>query len=97
MKTTMQNLENPAYLEAKSLSLVWDAYADNCPKEYIIEDGIGFNSYSGYVYIALENGISICSKFGKNVEYLVTNFENGEESFFEEYEEALTFLYNLNA
>ena len=49
---------------------------------------VGFNSRSGYVYIALENGISICSMLGRDVEYLVTDFETGEEFFFDEYSEA---------
>jgi hypothetical protein len=49
---------------------------------------VGFNSNSGYVYISLENGISICSMLGRGVEYLVTNFEDGEETFFESYGEA---------
>ena len=49
---------------------------------------VGFNSNSGYVYIALDNGISICSMLGRGVEYLVTNFEDGEETFLESYNEA---------
>jgi hypothetical protein len=80
------NLENPAYCEAKGLSKVFGAYADNCSREYIF--AVGFNANSGYVYIALENGISICSMLGGDVEYLVTDFDSGEEYFFDTYEEA---------
>jgi len=80
------NLENPAYCEAKGLSKVFGAYANNCSSEDIFE--VGFNANSGYVYIALENGISICSMLGGNVEYLVTDLDNGEEYFFDTYEEA---------
>ena len=95
---TIHNLsENIAYCEAKGLSVVFQSYSDNCAGESIIESGIGFNSNSGYVYIALENGISICSRFGKKAEFLVTNFENGEESFFDNYEEAEEFSQTLNA
>jgi hypothetical protein len=79
------NLESPAYCEAKGLSKVFGAYANNC-NEDIFE--VGFNANSGYVYIALENGISICSMLGQNVEYLVTDFDSGEEYFFNTYEEA---------
>ena len=39
----------------------------------------GFNINTGYVYIALENDIQICSNFGQSVEYLVTDFDTGEE------------------
>jgi hypothetical protein len=82
----MHNLANPAHLEAVGLGKVWKSYADNCSREDIME--VGFNSRSGYVYIALENGISICSMLGRDVEYLVTDFETGEEFFFDEYSEA---------
>ena len=76
-----------AYLEAKGMSKVWMAYADNCAGEYIME--VGFNPNSGYVYIALENGVCIGSNTGGDVEYIVTDFNNGDEFFFEDYETAL--------
>jgi hypothetical protein len=76
-----------AHLEAKGMSKVWMAYADNCADEDIME--VGFNPNSGYVYIALENGVSIGSNLGNDVEYIVTNFNDGEEFFFEDYETAL--------
>jgi NurA-like 5'-3' nuclease len=77
------------YLEALGMSKVFEAYASI--GEEILEDGIGFNPNSGYVYIALENGVSICSMLGRDVEYLVTNMKNGEEHFFDSYEEANSF------
>ena len=70
------------------MSKVLLAYANECPSEEIME--IGFNPNSGYVYIALENGVSICSCLGSDVEYLVTDFEDGEEYFLDTYEEAIT-------
>lgn len=76
-----------AHLEAKGMSKVWMAYADNCAGEYIME--VGFNSQSGYVYIALENGVCIGSNTGGDVEYIVTDFNNGDEFFFDDYETAL--------
>lgn len=81
--------ENIAYCEAMGLSKCFEAYASI--GEEIMEGGIGFNPNSGYVYIALENGVSICSMLGREVEYLVTDFYNGEERFFDNYEEALNF------
>ena len=80
------NLESPAYCEAKGLSKVFRAYADNCSREDIME--VGFNPNSGYVYITLENGISICSMLGQDVKYLVTVFESRIEGFLDTYEEA---------
>jgi hypothetical protein len=85
----LNNINNTiAYCEAKGMSKVLMAYANECPSEEIME--MGFNPNSGYVYIALENGISICSCLGSDVEYLVTDFEDGEEYFLDTYEEAIT-------
>ena len=78
-----------AYCEAKGLSLCLSAYADECSREGIL--AIGFNENSGYVYIALENGVSICSMLGREVEYLVSDLMNGEEYFFDSYHDAETF------
>ena len=78
-----------AACEAAGLAKCFEAYADNCAGEDIME--IGFNPNSGYVYIALENGISICSAFGREVEYLHTN-EEGEETFFDTYEDCFETL-----
>jgi hypothetical protein len=76
-----------AHCEAKALSLIFMAYANECSREEIME--IGFNPNSGYVYMALENGISICSCMGHQVDFLVTDSQNGQETFYEYYEEAL--------
>lgn len=83
--------ENIAFCEAKGLSNIFSAYAEIVGREDISEDGIGFNANSGYVYLALENGVSICSMLGRDVVYLVTDFYNGEERFFKTYEEAEKF------
>lgn len=83
-----------AYLEAKGKSKVWAAYANYFAGEEIIEEG--FNINSGYVYIALEDGISIASAFGQNVEYIINDFESGEEKFFDSYEELEIYLIEQN-
>lgn len=75
-------------LEAQGFANCFQAYANNAAGEDIIDGGIGFNANSGYTYIALENGVTICSCMGQTVEYLVTNFETGEEIFYSNYEEA---------
>jgi hypothetical protein len=85
---TINGIESSiAYCEAKGFSKVFMAYANECSAEEIME--VGFNPNSGYVYIALENGISICSNMGGCAEFLVTDFNDGEETFYETYEEAL--------
>jgi hypothetical protein len=85
----------PAYCEAQGLAKVFQAYADHCVNECIMYGGIGFNENSGIVYIALENGVTICSMMGNDVEYLVTNYDTGNEYFFDTYEEASTFEVDL--
>lgn len=88
----IQNINSEiAFCEAKGLSKVFAAYAANCASETIME--VGFNPNSGYVYIALENGISICSMLGNDCEYLTTDFNDGEETFYDTYEEALQHEY----
>ena len=90
------NGDSIPYCEAQGLAKVFQAYADHCTNESILEGGIGFNENSGIVYIALENGVSICSSFGHDVEYLVTDVEFGGEEFFEFYEDALTLIEHYN-
>lgn len=68
---------------------VTQEYINNASDEEIMETG--YNSNSWYVYIALENGISICQAFNW-IEYLV--MENWEELFFDTYEEAEEKLNN---
>jgi hypothetical protein len=77
---------NIAPCEAMGLSKCFEAYASI--GEEIMEDGIGFNPNSGYVYIALENGISICSMLGREVEYIIFHPETSDETFCGTYEEA---------
>lgn len=87
--------DNICACEAIGLSKVFAAYAEHATGEAISYSGVGFNPNSGYVYIALENGVQICSCLGNDVEYLVNNFETGEESFFNSYHEALQALESL--
>jgi len=75
--------ESIAYCEAMGLSNCFKAYANECNGEYI--ESIGFNPNSGYVYISLGNGVSICSFMGERCEFLITDFETGEETFFDNY------------
>jgi hypothetical protein len=91
---TLNGFSRPsiAYSESMGLSLCFEQYANI--GEDIME--IGFNQYSGYVYIALENGIQICSCMGQEVEFLVVDIENGEETFFDSYEDAEQFMNQLN-
>jgi hypothetical protein len=86
----MQNLQFIQELRNSDLEswiLVQRAYQEVAQREDIME--CGFNKMSGYVYIALENGVTIASCFGQSVDYIKYDFETGEEEFFDTYEEAL--------
>jgi len=84
-------IDKMGYLELESMYIVLRAY-----KKYANGEDIefsGFNDKTGYVYIALSNGVQIISNFGQEVEFVVTNMHNGDEYFFENYNEALEY-YN---
>jgi hypothetical protein len=83
---TKQLIEQLYGSDLESWMLVQRAYKTYARGEDIME--CGFNKMTGYVYIALENGVQIASCFGQDVEYITYDFENGEESFFDSYEEA---------
>jgi hypothetical protein len=88
----MRTTENfsVAYLEAKGKAIIWDAYAEYFTAEEIMEEG--FNINSGYVYLALEMGVTIASAFGREVEYIVFNHETEEEMFFDSILSLQTYL-----
>jgi hypothetical protein len=94
MKTQTQNQTYFGYSDAKSKSIVWSAYAEHFAGEEIMEEG--FNINSGYVYIALENGVTIASCFGQSVDFIVYDFEEGEENIFGSYDELQEFLEGAN-
>jgi hypothetical protein len=84
-------INNLGSSDLQSFILCLEAYNNlsNGDKESI--DDIGFNQYSGYVYLVLESGITICSNFGQTVIYMVTN-EQGQENEFETHFEACEFI-----
>ena len=81
MNTHTQKQTSFGYSYAISKSIVWRAYAIYFGGEEIQEEG--FNINSGYVYIALENGVTIASAFGQPVEFIVYDNETIEEMFFD--------------
>lgn len=83
-----------AFCEAIGLSNCFKCYAENCSYEEI--DEVGFNPNSGNVYIALSNGITICSCLGREAKFLVTDWNNGNEQFFSDIDAANDFLDSVN-
>ena len=62
------NLDEMGYQDIESMKLIIDVWY-NLDDRDIMYEGTGFNKMSGYVYIALENGVTICSRFGQEIEY----------------------------
>jgi hypothetical protein len=81
-----------ACLESIGLSIVFMAYADHSAGEPI--ESIGFNNNSGYVYIALENGVQIASMLGNEPEYIIQDNKTGEELFFNSYNKLMNHIEN---
>ncbi len=67
----------------------WAAYALNAPNREIME--VGYNEQTKYIYIALENMVTIASNNGNAVEYLIFD-EDGKELSFDEYDQAVLTL-----
>lgn len=85
------NLNKLWYADIKSLALVLQDYADNFSPNQCddLDKAIWFNTNTWIAYIALDNWIQIISSFGNSVQYLVTNYDNWDESIFDSYSEAL--------
>lgn len=79
-----------AYLDAKSKAIIWNAYAENFSCEEILDEG--FNINSGYVYIVLENGVTIASAFAQDPVYFVNDPNTWEEKEFDSIEELNQYL-----
>ena len=73
-------------IDLLSYQKVLKAYNKYARGEEIMDEG--FNTSSGYVYLALENGIQIASCFGQKVDYIIYDNETDEEYFLDTYEEA---------
>jgi hypothetical protein len=73
------------YSDALSKANVWERYAKHFAGEEIMEEG--FNMNTGYIYLALENGITIASCFGQPAEFFVYDEETDEEISFLFYED----------
>ncbi len=99
MTIEIHGLESFSFCETKGLSKCFNALAmtDLPYIPEVMDGGIGFNPNSGYVYIALEGGITICSMLGRDVVYQVTDYDDGEEFFFDTYKEAELKLNEVTA
>ncbi len=94
MEMVGSNRNSLGKFEAKGLAKVFEAYSENCINYQYI-DSIGFNFHTGHIYIELENGITISSLVGGDVEYMVTDYSTNEEYKFDTYTEATVKLIKI--
>jgi hypothetical protein len=78
--------------DLRSLELCLEAYRENAFKVEI--EDMGFNQNSGYIWLMLDNGVTIASCFATDVVYLATDWDSGEEQVFETYWECLNHVNN---
>lgn len=90
MKTTTEFITSLGSSDLQSFIKVQQAYLDYAFGEDIMD--IGMNNSSGYVYIALDNSVTIASCFGRDVQYIYCDFITGEELFFDSYAECASHI-----
>lgn len=88
-------LNEMGVVDIYSLTLVLNAYVDQCGTELI--DDIGYNNYTGYAYLYLDNGIVISSCFGQSVQFSINYMgdESDEDPTFNNYYEAFEYLKTI--
>lgn len=74
--------------DMESLQIILNTYNSDYEIRSIDIEDIGFNVYSGYVWLLLENGITILSCFGQNATFMIID-SKGNEIFYDSYYEAL--------
>lgn len=98
-----QNFELPIYglngnyiasADAASFAMCFNSYSDNCPMEDI--SCIGYNSHSGYAYIALKNGVTIASCFNQECDYFIIDPDTEQELGFCTYQDAIDALHPMS-
>jgi hypothetical protein len=96
MEDFLNGYETISSAQANALSVLFDVYkhTDACME---LEPMIfGHNHLSGYYYIAFENiSLSIVLTPQNDVQFMTTDFETGDEEFFNTEEEAMEHLATL--
>ena len=91
MKDFLNGYEVVSKREANALTTLFSVYAES---SFVDEPMIlGYNNWSGYYYIAFENiSLQIVLTYRGDVMFMTTDFETGEEEYFDTEEEAMEHL-----
>ena len=96
MKDIFTGYEVVSFYDAQALSVLMNAYSESslCPDEPLC---FGFNNWTGYYYIAFENvSVQIVLDNRKNLLWMTTDIETGNEEYFDTEEEAMKHLKGLD-
>ena len=96
MKDIFSVYETVSFNQAQALSVLMNAYSESslCPDEPLC---FGYNAFTGYYYIAFENvSVQIVLDNRKNLLWMTTDIETGNEEFFDTEEEAMEYLKKLD-
>ena len=95
MKDIFTGYEVVSFYDAHALSVLMNAYSESslCPDEPLC---FGYNKFTGYYYIAFENvSLQIVLDNRKNLLWVTTDIENGNEEYFDTEEEAMEHLATI--
>jgi hypothetical protein len=94
MKDIFTGYETVSFYDAQALSVLMNAYSESslCSDEPL---HFGYNTFTGYYYIAFEN-VSLQIVFRKNLLWMTTDIDTGNEEFFDTEEEAMEHLKELD-
>jgi hypothetical protein len=96
MKDIFTGYETVSFYDAQALSVLMNAYSESslCSDEPL---HFGYNTFTGYYYIAFENvSLQIVLDNKKNLLWMTTDIETGNEEFFDTEEEAMEYLKELD-
>jgi hypothetical protein len=95
MKDIFTGYETVSFYDAQALSVLMNAYSESslCSDEPL---HFGYNTFTGYYYIAFENiGLGIVLTPQNDVQFATIDFETGNEEFFNTEAEAMEYLATL--
>jgi len=95
MKDIFTGYETVSFYDARALATLMNAYSESslCPDEPLC---FGYNKFTGYYYIAFENvSLQIVLDNRKNLLWMTTDLDTGEEEYFDTEEEAMEYLATL--
>jgi hypothetical protein len=95
MKDIFTGYEVVSFYDARALATLMNAYSESslCPDEPL---HFGYNTFTGYYYIAFENvSLQIVLDNRKNLLWMTTDLDTGNEEYFDTEEEAMEYLATL--